>query len=289
MMLDYKFLKTEQLPQIFETFAIAFADYYLEVSSVSERIFANRSVKNGVRYDCSVGVFDESKLVGFTLVGFDDWQGRPAAFDAGTGIIPDYRGQGIAGKMFDFATPKLRDQGVEKFLLEVLQVNEPAIKAYQAAGFSITRELDCFELKLDEFKFGPETGGAIEIKPVDKATIISLQGHLDWPPSWETSYAAIERIPDEMTMLGAFEGGRCIGALAYYPLLNWIVNLVVDRDCRRQGVAAGLLTELVTRYRPDQDSIRLNNVDHSDPAMIGLLQKAGFHMFANQYEMELNL
>jgi ribosomal protein S18 acetylase RimI-like enzyme len=289
MPLEYSFLKTEQLPQIFETFTLAFADYYLDMSSVSERIFVNRAVKNGVRYDCSVGVFDGPKLVGVTLVGMDEWLGCPAAFDAGTGIIPDYRGQGIAGKMFDFATPKLRDQGVEKFLLEVLQVNEPAIKAYRAAGFSITRELDCFELKLDEFKFGAEASGAFKITPVDKTRLLSLQDHLDWPPSWETSYAAIGRIPDELVMLGAFEGGRCVGSLAYYPLLNWIVNLVVDRDYRRRGVAAGLLRELVTRWRPDQNTIRLNNVDHSDSAMIGLLQKAGFQLFASQYEMELTL
>jgi hypothetical protein len=164
------------------------------MSSVSEQIFINRAVKNGVHYDCSVGVFDGSRLVGVTLVGLDDWQGRPAAFDAGTGIIPDYRGQGIAGKMFDFATPKLRDRGVQKFLLEVLQVNKPAIKAYRAAGFSINRELDCFDLNLDEFTCGAEAGVAFEINPVDITTVLSLRGHLDWTPSWETSYAAIERI-----------------------------------------------------------------------------------------------
>jgi ribosomal protein S18 acetylase RimI-like enzyme len=67
------------------------------------------------------------------------------------------------------------------------------------------------------------------------------------------------------------------------------VNLVVDREYRRQGAAAGLMRALITRYRPDQNTIRLNNVDHSDPAMIGLLQKTGFHMFTSQYEMELNL
>ncbi len=138
MPLEYAFLKTEQLARISETFTIAFADYYLDMSSMSERIFTNRAVKNSVRYDCSVGVFDESRLVGVTLAGIDDWLGQPAAFDAGTGIIPDYRGRGIARKMFDFAVPKLRDYGVKKFLLEVLQVNEPAIKAYKAAGFGIT-------------------------------------------------------------------------------------------------------------------------------------------------------
>ena len=288
MPLEYAFLKIEQLPRIFETFTLAFADYHLDMSSVSERIFTIRGVKNGVRYDCSVGVFDESRLIGVTLVGIDDWLGQPAAFDAGTGIIPDYRGRGIARKMFDFALPKLRDYGVKKFLLEVLQVNEPAIKVYKAVGFSITRELDCFELKLDEFKLGMETSGVFELKPIDKATALSLRDHLDWQPSWENRYAAFKIIPDALTMLGAFHSDRCVGTLVYSPLLNWIVNLVVDRDYRRRGVAANLLNEFVTRWRSDQDTIRLNNIDHSDTAMIRLLEKVGFHMFTSQYEMELN-
>ena len=90
-------------------------------------------------------------------------------------------------------------------------------------------------------------------------------------------------------MLGAFHSDRCVGTLVYYPLLNWIVNLVVDRDYRRRGVAASLLNEFIARWRPDQDTIRLNNIDHSDTAMIRLLEQAGFHRFTSQYEMELNL
>ncbi|MCK7537059.1 MAG: GNAT family N-acetyltransferase [Marinilabiliales bacterium] len=51
-----------------------------------------------------------------------------SAFDAGTGIIKEHRGKGLAGKMFEFAVPLLKDQCISKFWLEVLQVNEKQLK-----------------------------------------------------------------------------------------------------------------------------------------------------------------
>ncbi|UCD62853.1 MAG: hypothetical protein JSW34_08790 [Candidatus Zixiibacteriota bacterium] len=91
-MCQCSFLSQKQFPQIARTFDEAFADYYLKSTRKADQWLYNRGVKNAVQYDCSVGAFDGDRMVGFTLVGIDDWQGRPAAFDAGTGIVPDYRG-----------------------------------------------------------------------------------------------------------------------------------------------------------------------------------------------------
>lgn len=54
-----------------------------------------------------------------------------------TGIIPTQRGKGIAKGMFEFALPGLKEQGVNKFLPEVLRPNEAAIKAYRKTGFQV--------------------------------------------------------------------------------------------------------------------------------------------------------
>ena len=142
-----EFLSEEKFPQIAGTFDEAFADYYQKSTRKAETWLFNRAAKNGVEWDYSVGAFDGERMVGITLIGISVWMGKLAAFDAGTGIVPDYRGRGLAAEMFQLAVPKLKQRGVTKFLLEVLQVNEPAIKAYQKSGFKITREFDCLGLK----------------------------------------------------------------------------------------------------------------------------------------------
>ncbi len=283
------FLDENQFPQIADTFNQAFADYYLKSTRKAEEWLYNRTVKNAVDYSRSVGVFDGDKMVGFTLIGIDQWQGHLAAFDAGTGIIPDYRGKGLARKMFSFAVPKLCERGVKKFLLEVLQVNDPAIKAYQKSGFRITRELDCFGFDPAVFQpdMSPQPG--LEIKPLPQEQILNFSDYADWQPSWENSFSTIRRIPDEVVINGAFVSGECVGVLAYYPLLNWIMSLLVRKEFRRRGIATALLSHFVEDYDREYAQINMVNVDHSDTAMLAFLKKAGFKLYTSQFEMELEL
>ena len=283
------FLSEDQFPQIAQTFDEAFADYYLKSTRKAEEWLYNRMVKNAVEFDYSVGAFDGDRMVGITLIGIDDWQGQMAAFDAGTGIVPDYRGQGLARQMFDFAVPKLRERGVTKFLLEVLQVNEPAIKAYERTGFSVTREFDCLGLERKTFTPGKSCELEIEIKALPQGQVKNFHNFADWQPSWENSFATIARIPDDVLINGAFLGDECIGLIAYYPLLNWIMTLVVKPEHRRRGVAASLLSNFIENFNGEVPQINLVNVDRSDAGMLWFLKKMGFKLFTSQYEMELEL
>lgn|GEM_PF-2893010 len=85
--------------------------------------------------------------MGLTHVGVGEWQQRPAAFDADTGLIESDRGMGLAGQMFDLIKANLSKAGIHTFELEVLKANEPGQKAYLKSGFVITRAFDRFTLK----------------------------------------------------------------------------------------------------------------------------------------------
>lgn len=295
------FLDSTPFPQIAGAFNEAFADYYLQMGQRAEVWLRNRMIKNAVDLECSVGVFDGDKLVGFSLTGLDTWQGAPAAFDAATGIVPDHRGHGLARKMFDFALPRLRERGVERFLLEVLQVNEPAIKAYRNTGFHITREFDCFELDVASAGATPDmpadpgsgtkSGPApdLVVRPIPKERTAELADHLEWSPSWENSLASIRRIPDEVLAFGAHERDTLVGTIVYYPLLNWVMNVTVRRDLRRRGIGTRLLVHLLANLPEGIPRIRLVNVAHDDRGAIAFLEGRGFRKFASQYEMEMKL
>lgn len=287
--IEYKFLDNTDYSEIYSAFKLAFADYQVSMDYLTEDILRNRLIKNNVKYDFSVGAFADGQLVGFTLVGIDKRQGQLTAFDASTGIIKEYRGGGVARKMFDFMLPKLKEEKVEKFLLEVLRPNENAIKAYSRAGFSIVRELDCFEFYPAKYKNSNTTDLNIEIKPVSREMIESFRGCLEWEPSWENSLNGIMSIKDGTLSLAAFLNGEAVGMLVYYPGLKWILQLIVKKGHRRCGIGTALLEELIKELPGGTERLCLHNVDESDKGMKKFLLSNGFHEIIGQYEMELNL
>jgi ribosomal protein S18 acetylase RimI-like enzyme len=271
--------------QLHPVFQKAFSDYAMDMSALTEERLHVRCVKNGVDWDVSVGAFDGERMVGFTLIGIDAWQGGLGAFDAATGIEPAYRGQGLARAMFEHALPKLKVRGVEAFVLEVLKDNERAIRAYEKARFEIRRELKCFQLQVARLNAPDSATDPVPIRPVDRRVVVGLAEFVDWRPSWENSFRAIERIPDELVAVGAFAGDVCIGAAVYTPVLNWIMTVVVQPRYRRRGVGRALIRRLVEALPERVEAVRLHNVDGSDSGMVRFLSHLGFEPLVDQYEM----
>ncbi len=289
MSCELRFLAKDNLPEVYVTFVEAYSDYAVDMRYNTEPGFAHRMVKNAVDFGLSVGAYDGGRLVGFTLVGVDNWRGTRCAFDAMTGIVKSHRGQGIAGKMFDTTFPRLKAAGVKEFWLEVLQSNAPAIKAYQRTGFRTVREFDCFQARLDALSANGHGTGPIEVQAIERAELGRYADWLDWQPSWENSLAAIERIPDEVVLLGARCAGERAGVLVYYPTLSWIMCLAVARPYRRQGVASTLLRALKRRLSDGASTIKVIGVERADDGMQGFLKQAGFEVYTSLYEMKMEL
>jgi ribosomal protein S18 acetylase RimI-like enzyme len=286
---SYRFLSRDMTGALFRTFVEAFSDYALDMSHVREKVFLNRALKNGVDFESSVGVFGGDRMVGYTLIGIDQWKGAPAAFDIGTGIVKRHRGKGLATGMFEYAVPRLREKGVRAFLLEVLQENGRAIKAYEKTGFRITREFDCFQLRLDRVEMAETAVLRGEIHELEREQVDWFEEALDWQPSWENSFASIKRIPDDVAFLSMSVDGEPAGILVYYPALTWIMCIAVKRPYRRRGIGTALVRHLVDSLKGVIPTVRLINVQHADSGMTSFLERCGFEIFVKQFEMELDL
>ncbi len=283
-----RFLSETDKPAIYDTFIEAFSDYHIDMSYMTEKVLHNRAIKNSIRYDLSVGVFDRGRMVGFTQVGCGEWDGRKAAFDSGTGIIPAYRNRGLAGQMFDMIKIGLKEKRVELFILEVLKANEAAIRAYQRSGFRITREFE--GLKIDRHQYVPgKCADDIDITRCDKTILAEFETDLDWSPSWEENFAAIRNIPDEIQIFTAYQHKAPVALLIYYPLLQWIMSLVVKKTYRRKGIGSCLLNYLFKSLPSDATEIKVVNIVNTDPAMLALFKGRGFINYADQFEMILNI
>jgi len=286
---NLRFLSKNDLPALYQTFRLAFSDYIQDASHVTEANFTNRAIKNGVDFDSSVGIVDQDAFVGFTLVALDYFYGSYAAFDAFTGIIKPYRGQGLAKAMFDFVVPKVKSKGAQRFYLEVIQENEPAVRAYQKARFEITRELDSFEICFKDTPLDLIADQNSEIRAISKSDLAQGMDFFDWQPSWENTLASIYRIPDDVLILGAHVQNKLAGFLVYYPLLNWILNMAVHKNYRHQKIGTYLIAQLKDRIGERRASTKIINVEHNDTGMIDFLKAVGFKYLMSQFEMKLDL
>jgi len=269
--------------RLHDAFLEAFADYAMDTSGTTEEGLLLRMKKNAVDYDLSVGAYNGPEMVGFTLIGVDRWNGAVTAYDAGTGIVPAFRGQGLAHRMFDHALPTLSARGVKQFALEVLQGNEPAIKAYQTSGFDIRRTLTSYVGSTQTLNALPESGWTI--RRADRATFDRFVAQADWEPSFENRFTIPALIPEQVMILAAFDGIEPIGVVTYSPPLHWLLSLIVRRTHRRRGVGTALLRSLAGELREDRPKLAAINIDGSDRGMQLFFTDLGFSHLIDQYEM----
>jgi ribosomal protein S18 acetylase RimI-like enzyme len=137
-------LKKIPLPYLAKVFNVAFADYMLPFNLSTADLEAKMTSEN-INLEYSVGVFIEAELVGFMLIGTDISDDKIIAYNAGTGVIPEFRGQQFTQKMYDFLFAHLKEKGITTHQLEVITENERAITAYKKIGFEQRRRLSCFK------------------------------------------------------------------------------------------------------------------------------------------------
>lgn len=285
--MHYRFLTDADLPVAHTTFLDAFADYYVSMQ-MSQAQFAAHLAHEGVRLDLSVGAFVGRQMVGLLLNGIDTWQGELTAYDAGTGVIPEYRGQGTAGGMFRFAIPKLRAHGVSRCLLEVIQANEAALTVYRKQGFTVTRSLECVRLDPETAISAPVQRSAIRLERVATPDWTHWQSFWDWRPAWQNSRGTIERSGQEFQFLAAYSERRCAGYVVFSPASGRIAQWGVDRAFRRRGLGSALFAavrEAVDSSRP----LSIINIDGEATETLTFLHNMGFFHTISQYEMTLAL
>ena len=262
------------------TFNHAFSDYLVPFH-LSEAQLENKLLSDGVRLELSAGAFEGDHLIGFILHGFDVVDGRRILYNAGTGVIPEKRGQKITARLFEFILPVLRAEHIKSVQLEVIHGNQPAIKTYQSIGFKVVRQLDCFK-------------GAVEIKNISNVDIRELGTYnwplmrtfWDWQPSWQNSVTALENVRNTNISIGAFDGENLIGYLLYNPVSNRIQQFAVDSRQRGRGVGRQLFEHIARLANKD---LVLINVDHNATETAAFLLSLGLKPYVSQYEMVMEL
>lgn len=283
-MIRYTFLNNTPITTLHHAFVNAFADYQVDMQMSLDE-FAFRLRRDGVDTAISAGAFDTDKLIGFCLNGSGAWRGEATVYDAGTGILPHYRGRGMASEMFRFMNPQLKERGFNQYLLEVLTSNEPAVNLYRRLGFTETRRLGVFRTpgQLPSTRISDDG-----IRRVELPNWELYQSFWSGYPSWQHSIEAVERIADTTAIVECHDDQRCIGYGIVSTASGLLLQLAVDKTDRRRGVATKLLIALQDCLTATE-MIKVNNVDENLKDATAFFEAVGFKLVLEQYEMMLNL
>ena len=270
-----KSLTTCTFDEIMDVFLKSFESYFVPMPTDPE-YYRTRWQAAKVDYRLSYGMFDGNKLVGFILHGVDFRYGKKMAYNAGTGVLPDYRGQKIVNSIYQFALDDLRKNGIEKSVLEVITNNNFAIKAYQSVGFTIDRTLKCYK-------------GKLRLQPVQNFKVI--EGNFakllnkDLPDqsvySWDNDFDSIKNGDYRY-----FEVHSPAGRESYF-IINRALNYIAQFDLLTDDTSAW--SRLFAGIQSITKRIKIYNIDDRLLDKIKVLEMLRLENVIDQYEMSLNL
>lgn len=282
--MEFRSLEHVDFDTLFHGFERAFADYEIHFEKEEVRAMLTR---RGYDPKLSFAAFDNDEIVAFTLNGIGTFDGFATAYDTGTGTVKEYRGQGLAGKVFEHSLPYLRESGIRQYLLEVLQNNSNAIAVYRRMNFATTREFDCFRQKIEDIAGADNRADDCIIEPVEMDFISRNQDFCDFLPSWQNSMESIRRGESGLLFLGAMIGGKAVGFCVFDPCSGDLTQIAVKNQFRRRGIASMLLDKAKKRMKTD--FIKVINVSAEDQTLHPFLENRNFAPGSSQYEMKLML
>jgi len=260
---------------LMECFLKAFENYFVKMPTDHE-YYKERWYMANVRLDLSYGMFKNGKLIGFIINAVDERNGNLIAFNTGTGVLPEYRGQRIVSSIYEYAIPDLKRHGITKCRLEVIKDNFIAIKVYEKIGFKITKNYKCYNgsIALEEI---PKN---LELKQVDVSFFDWSTLHQDHF-SWDNHFKVITKgdyqyyvIYEEDTWISYFIINPKNGYVAQFDVLNNVSN---NWNKLFQGI------------RSISETVKINNVEERLIEKNYFLKSINLNNTVDQYEMEFDL
>ncbi|MEM9866524.1 MAG: GNAT family N-acetyltransferase [Bacteroidota bacterium] len=279
--MEVKTLEEIETKQLLEVFNAAFSDYFVPFQLTEAQLIAKMKADK-VDLSLSVGAFDDNTLVAFVLHGFDVIDHKMQVYNAGTGVIPEKRGNGLTQKLYRFVLPLLRHKGIDSIVLEVIDKNVQAIKSYSKIGFVARRKLVCYK---GDHRI-QKTNQDIRIKELQYIPWAPLESFWDLQPTWQNSKHVLKAMLQDYIALGAYSKAQLTGYIIFNPLTKRIQQIAVDKDFRRMGIASTLVAEVTKKYGK---TLSVINVDKAFEGTNQFFNALGFENYVEQLEMVLNI
>lgn len=269
------------IPDLLNAINSAFADYIVPFQLNAAQLQFKMASEN-ILPEWSVGIFEADRLIAFIMHGVRTAEGKIVVYNAGTGVLPEYRGQGLVGKMYDYLQPFLEENQVRQLVLEVIESNQSAIRAYEKDGFAIRRKLVCFG---GELQTKSRLSTPTSVEPLHEFLWEDFQSFWDISPSWQSAIPSMDIV--QPVALGAFIDLELAGYVLFNPVNKRIYQIAVAPQHRRKGIGTQLIAEV--QQQLSNEKVKLNNMDEIAENLKLFLEKQGLTNDINQFEMVKNL
>ena len=279
--IEIKTLSEVSHQDILECFNLSFSDYSIPFKLNLEQLEIKLKTEN-INKAISIGAFKEQKLIGFVLHGERNLDKNLTSYNAGTGVIPNERGQGLTNRMYEFIKPKFNSSGFKEVVLEVISNNSSAIKNYEKIGFEPVRDLNCYkgELLVDQINKG------ITIKQVENVNFENLNQFGEIEPTWQNSKETIINLGSDAICLLAYADSELCGYTVVNRVNNRILQIAVKEAMRNRLIGSTML-----KYVKDKitKSTTIINVDSCYESTLNFLESRNLRKFLVQKEMKLKI
>ncbi|WET47487.1 GNAT family N-acetyltransferase [Chryseobacterium indologenes] len=275
--MEFKTLANVDVEELLAVFNHSFSDYVVPFHLTKE-VLVSKIATEKLDMNVSAGAFEDGRLISFILQAEKVENGKKIIYNGGTGVVPERRGKGLVRKMYDFIIPILKERNADVLLLEVIEGNEAAIRAYENLGFTKVRRLVCFKGNINTGF--PKTNATI--KELKELQWEKLQSFWDIEPSWQGAVFVLNPMPENFKALGAYVDENLVGYLIYNPISGKVHQIAVHKDYRNGGIGAGLFAAIA-----DGQPIAINNVDEASQETAAFLdKKIGLQNWLSQFEMK---
>lgn len=268
------------LEEIVSIINLSFSDYIVPLQLNLEQLKSKIETEN-IKPELSKVVYDGDKIVGVMLHGLRKSDKGSIVYNAATGVAPAYRGKGLVNKMYHALLPQLEQLQVQKMVLEVIEGNHSAIRAYEKMGYTIDRKLDCFKGKLTVSN-NNNNNTEVSLKEINTFQWNEFTSFWDVTPSWQNAVESLENSKN-LCIVGAYINNRLVGYAIFNPVTKKVHQFAVAADYRRNGI--GMLIFSYINEIADQQEVFVYNIDNSAVAAIAFLRKLGLSKPTSQFEM----
>ncbi|MFZ0368973.1 MAG: GNAT family N-acetyltransferase [Halobacillus sp.] len=117
-----------------------FQDYAVEIQMTADTFIQTLASKK-LSPEYSFVAYDGVKPVGIILNSIQPIDGKLTAYNGGTAVHPDYRGNGVGRELVQMSEDLFKEKEVEVSTLEAISDNTGAIRLYEKYGYSVNDRL----------------------------------------------------------------------------------------------------------------------------------------------------
>ncbi len=277
-MFSYRSLKDVSQVEIIRLVNDVFKDYIVPIDW-NLKTFEKDVKEYSISLEDSFICYDDGSPIGFSIVSHRGELGRIDSI----GVLPQYRGKGIASEIIYRTLETLKWKGVKKIILEVEKNEKRAINFYKKHGFKEKRDLVSFNLKTKKnentnYKYSEEDNKWLKENSFKAKTNIKRK------PNWQRHPQTLEKSEDRYIIEKVTEWGYTIGYVAWGE--NKDNSFIVDASPIDDTTPYKLfLEDVVKRVTKNHDSVSVVGVPENDPMYKALIDN-GFKDFLTQTEME---